>query len=191
MLKTENNIVPVYLGKGFAIAGGMFQDRRDITGEGLKLITSQKFLALKREIDQAVAFRYTPSGPARQVLYLFASPTCPYCEELLWQIRPLLDETRTELRVLLTARGQASALAIAALCRKVDLEGYLAKQWMPSAEKALPACSDAQARLERANDLARRLDVSAVPTVFTAQGLMLRGPQLGTIRSLLQEAPVK
>jgi len=191
MLKTENHIVPVYLGDGFVIAGGMFQDRRDITGEGLKLITSQKFLSLKSDIDRAVAFRYTPSGPARQVLYLFASPTCPYCEELLAQIRPLLDETRTELRVLLTARGEASALAVAALCRKVDLEAYLAKQWMPPKGTALPACGEGQDRLERANDLRRRLDVSAVPTVFTAQGLMLKGPQLDTIRALLQEAPVK
>lgn len=190
MLRTENNIVPVYLGDGFAIAGGMFQNRRDITGEGLKLITSRKFLALKSDIDQAVAFRYTPSA-ARQVLYLFASPTCPYCEELLGQIRPLLDETRTELRVLLTARDEDSALAIAALCRKVDLESYLAKQWMPPKGTALRACGEAQDRLERANDLSRRLDVSAVPTVFTAQGLMLKGPQLGTIRALLQDAPVK
>lgn len=189
MLKTENHIVPVYLGDGFVIAGGMFQERRDITGEGLKLITSQRFLALKREIDQAVALRYTPSGPVRQVLYLFASPTCPYCEELLRHVRPLLDETRTELRVLLTGRGQAADLAIAALCRKVDLEAYLAKNWMPPGGKSLPGCSDAQDRLERANDLSRRLDVTAVPTVFTAQGLMLKGPQVDTIRSLLQGAP--
>jgi thiol:disulfide interchange protein DsbC len=187
LIKTENQIVPVYQGNSFVIAGGMFQDRRDITGEGLKLITSQKFLALKHEIDKAVAFTYTPPGPIRHTLYMFISPTCPHCEDLLSQVKPLLDETRTELRVLFTGTGEAEMLAIAALCRKVDLETYLSKQWMPPDGTERITCGDGKHRLNRSNDLSHRLGVTRVPTVFIQQGLMLEGPQLNSLKNLIQD----
>jgi len=190
LIRTENQIVPVYLGKSFVIAGGMFQDRRYISGQGLQLLATQRFQALRRDIDQAVAFRYTPPGQVKQVLYLFASPTCPYCEDLLGRIKPLLDETGTELRVLFRARGAAQTLAIAALCRKVDLETYLSKQWMPPAGSEPLSCGDGESRLARSNDLSQRLGVTRVPTVFTAQGRMLEGPQWTTLKSLLEDAPL-
>jgi len=188
LIKTENHIVPVYLGDGFVIAGGMFQDRRDITGEGLALITSQKFLALRRDIDAAVAFRYIPTTPVRHVLYLFASPSCPHCEEFLRGIRPLLEETRTELRVLFTGKGEDEALAVAALCRNVDLTTYLSRQWSPSAGTARFRCNDGETRFRRSNDLSRRIGVTRVPTLFTEQGLMLVGPQPSSLKPLLSDA---
>ena len=189
LIRTGNQIVPVYLGDTFVIAGGMFQDRRDISGQGLQLMASRRFQALRRDIDQAVAFRYTPPGPVKHVLYLFASPTCPYCEDLLGRIRPLMDETGTELRVLFRARGGAAqTLAIAALCRKVDLETYLSKQWMPPEGAAPDICEEGKARLAQSNDLSQSLGVTRVPTVFTAQGLMLEGPQWTTLKSLLRNA---
>jgi thiol:disulfide interchange protein DsbC len=180
--------VPVYLGDTFVIAGGMFQDRKDITGEGLKRITSQKFLALRHDIDQAVAFRYIPSGPVKHVLYLFASPTCAHCEELLGRIKPLLDETRTDLRVLFIANGMAEKLAIEAICCKVDLETYLAKQWMRPIGAELLTCADGVAMLRRSNNLSHRIGITWVPTVFTDKGVMLEGPQLTTLKAMLQEA---
>jgi thiol:disulfide interchange protein DsbC len=185
LIKTENNIVPVYLGKSFVIAGDMFQNRRDITGEGLKQITSRKFLALKRDIDQAVAFRYTPPGRIKHVIYLFASPSCPHCEELLGRIRPLLDETRTELRVLFTAKGEAETLAITAMCRKVDLDTYLSKKWMPSVGQEHSTCRDGEALLRRSNDLSQKLGINLVPTFFTERGIMLVGVPLSTLRGFL------
>lgn len=187
LIKTENNIVPVYVGDTFVIAGAMFQDRKDITGEGLQRIISRNFQTLRHDVDRAVAFRYTPPGPIRHTLYLFASPTCPHCEEILEQIRPVLDENRTELRVLFKASGTAEALAIEAVCKKVNLESYLSRHWMSPAGTQHSTCKEGVEILDRSNELSRRLNITRVPTFFTERGLMLVGARLPALRALLKD----
>lgn len=184
LLQTGTQVIPIYVGKDYLIAGDLYQTRKSLTREGFTRLTSQYFVALRGEADKAVAFGYRPKGPIRHTLYMFASPTCGHCEEVLTEIRPILDKNATELKVLFWAKGQAQDLAVMVVCRRVDLGAYLTKKWANDREAV---CDQGQAVVMRSNALARRLGVTRVPTFFTEEGTMLVGAELPVLKSLLQD----
>lgn len=187
LVKTGKGMIPIYVGDTFIITGEMFRDKKNITMEGFSRIKAKNFLALRGEAEKAVAFSYRPAGPIAHTLYLFASPTCPHCEEVLGQIKPLLETTHTELKVLFMAKAQAKALAVSAVCQTIDLDIYLSKTWISPQDKPQRTCAVGLETVKRSNALADKLGINQVPTFYTAQGQMLVGADMQTLRRLLKD----
>lgn len=186
MMQTGGKKVPVYAGKDFIIVGEMIREKKSVTVEGFMQVISKTFFSLRDDLDRSIAIRYVPRNGIRHTLYMFASPGCPNCEEALLELRPGLDETQTELRMLLVAQGSSQALAIKALCRPMDLDAYLAGEWMRSPVNSQDKCEKGREALKRSADLADKLGITNVPTFISEQGIIMISPQVKQVIQYLK-----
>lgn len=187
LLKEGDRIVSVYTRESFLIVGKMYRERADLTEEGYMLLKSREFNALRTDLDESVALKHTPEGGIRHTLYMFSSPDCPYCHEVLEDLLPVLDETKTELKMLLVSKGSAETMAIKAACLQMDLNTYLSNDWTAQTDSNAPACREGAAILKKSVDLGVRLGITSVPTFFTQDGLMLKGSNIDLIKQILKE----
>jgi uncharacterized membrane protein YphA (DoxX/SURF4 family)/thiol-disulfide isomerase/thioredoxin len=186
LLQAGDKKIAVYARENFLITGEMFHKKANLTAEGFELLTSRTFLELRDEMDQAVALHYAPEGDIRNTLYMFSRPDCPHCRQALITIMPILDETNTELKVLLIAQSTSKAKAEKIACLKVDLEMYLDEDFMGPEFDAAPACEEGGELVRRSMDLGTRLGIKSVPTFFTQDGLMIIGQNIEAIERLLE-----
>lgn len=188
LLQAGNRKTAVYVGGSYLITGEMFQDESNITSAGFMLLVSKQFLALRGELDTAVALQYSPEGEVRHTLYMFASPDCPHCEEALQEIRPALDEMQIELKVLFMEGRGSEGLIRNVLCTRMGLDPYLSGDWR-DAEYDLGSsdCNESIETLRRARELGAKLGISQVPTFFLENGIMLTGEKMPAIREMLKE----
>lgn len=187
LLHTKGGKVSVYAGRSFVLEGEMFSKETNLTKEGFSLLTSRTFLTLRQDVDQAVGLTYSPAGEINQTLYMFLSPDCPHCHAALERLLPILDETRTELKVLLIAIGKDWSKAICAICLDLDLVEYLLEDWPSRPVCKNPSCPQGEAILKKTLVIARKLDINTVPTFFTQEGIRFAGSNIEAIESYLQK----
>ncbi len=179
--------IPMYYKEDFIITGEMVDDKKSITKEGFLHLISKDFFTLRSQFDSSVAIHYVPQGETRHTLYMFASPGCPNCKEALMELLPVLDQTRTELKILILAKGSMEDLAIKTICRKMDLDTYIAKKWLEVAEDGKRgSCPDGLRILASSNELGVKFGVKAVPVFITDIGIILSANQLPTVINLLK-----
>lgn len=136
ILKVGSDPVPVYAAKDFIIAGEMFSDRSQVTRETLDVVrneiderTKGMFKSLEPKMKEAAAITYRPEGEVKHTVYMFSSPGCPYCKRASEQIKDVMDETNSELVILLEGNGNTKSESVKAVCKNVDLDTYNAGTW--------------------------------------------------------------
>ncbi len=187
LLQTKGGKVALYGGKSFIIEGEMFSKETNLTKEGLKLLTSSTFLAMRQDIDYAVSLTYSPEGEIKQTLYMFSSPECPHCHAALESMLPILNETQTELKILLIAVGKDWSKATCAICLDLDLKDYLFDDWPSRPDCKKPSCPQGEATLKKSLEIAQKLDINSVPVFFTQEGLRFAGSNIEAMERHLRE----
>lgn len=184
LLQRDGEKVSVYVGKSFLVIGEMFRENASLTAQGFMQLPSRAFLASRHDLDQVAAVRYTPEGEIGHTLYMFSGVDCPHCRKALEELPPLLDETGTELKILLMGWGGSRAKTIKALCLKMDLDSYLLENWIGQ-QAGIEACEQGEALLQKTLDLGSLLGVTSVPAFFTQDGIMISGSNLKVLENLL------
>lgn len=191
ILKIGAENVPVYATDKFVLAGELFSEKKQITREtldkleGLAAEENKKiFYQIRPKLDAFAGITYTPKGKVKHRLYMFGSPLCGYCTKASREIQPILDETGTELVILLQGGGDARTKSIQAICSKVDLQGYNSRKWETA---SIDNCKSAEKKVDGASEVASQLHIRGVPTFFVDDGTMVIGANLPELKRILQQ----
>lgn len=185
ILQGGDQVTTLYATKDYVMKGMLYASQRQLTQEQLNALQAAAFRKARPALDEAVAFTYRPAGAIHHTVYMFSSPFCPHCSQALSQIKPILDATQSELKVLLCGSGDARLNAIEAVCRKVDLDTYNAKTWQTKEGPKVTCAAGIQA-VDQATALSRELQVTGLPTFFLESGQAIRGAKLPVLEQALQ-----
>ena len=115
----------------------------------------------------------TVRGNGQRTLYVFSDPECPYCRELEKKLVGLTDVTiHTFVFPISEIHPTARAKAIAVWCAKDKQEAWKA---VMAGQKVVDGPMASDHPIDRNVALARVLHVNATPTMFSADGRVLRG----------------
>ena len=191
ILKIGAENIPVYATDKFVLAGELFSEKKQITRETLDKLeglaaeeNKKNFYQIRPKLDVFAGITYTPKGKVKHRLYMFGSPLCGYCTKASREIQPILDETGTELVILLQGGGDARTKSIQAICSNVDLQGYNARKWETA---PTDNCKNAEKKVDGASEVANQLHVKGVPTFFVDDGTMVIGANLPELKRILQQ----
>jgi len=131
ILNIGGELVPVYLGENFLIAGEMFSRRMQVTQEQLKKVRS---VVVKRNLQRIESLRYVSYKPegAKNYFYFVSDPECPYCEKVKGAVKELADKYGWEVRVIwypLPFHKTAKPKAVSHYCENRTYEDYLRNEW--------------------------------------------------------------
>lgn len=144
----------------------------DLTQQRIDAVEVKKIDAGAVEMPQPVLQLGQP-GADGEALHVWLDTDCPYCQRLLGELRPLVEETRQDVRIyLLPLHGPRShARALSVLCAtgpERQLERVLAKPDDPGISAAVPACEAGKQRLDAMAALAEKLGIRGTPAYIRA-----------------------
>ncbi len=188
---------PFYVGKGYVIIGNLFSLGQSITNESYQKAQAKeaelqkgKFKTLRRRADALTVMVYKPSPSARRVLYMFTDPVCPYCARAEKQIKSIAKKYNVILKVLFypVHRPRGTDLAAVAICKGLNLDTYLAKEWEKKANPAKEKCVKGEAILSKTDKLARELGITGVPTFIMDTGERVVGADIRALEEMLRKS---
>ncbi len=191
---------PFYVGRGYVILGNLFSLGQSVTNQSYQKAQAReaelqkgKFKTLRRRADALTVMVYKPSSSARRVLYMFTDPVCPFCARAEKQIKSIVKKHNVILKVLFypVHRPRGTDLAAVAICKGIDLDTYLAKEWERKANPSKEKCSKGEEILSRTDKLARELGISGVPTFIMDSGDRVVGANMGALEEMLRKTDGK
>ncbi len=188
---------PFYVGRGYVIVGNLFSLGNSITNQNYQKVQEKeaallksRFKSLRARADRLTVMVYKPSSSARRVLYMFTDPVCPYCARAEKSIKEIAKRYNVTLKVLFypVHRPKGTDLAAVAICKGLDLDTYLAKEWEKKANPAKEKCAKGEEILKRTDTLARELGINGVPTFILDNGERVVGADMRALEQLLSKA---
>lgn len=131
-----------------------------------------KFRELQPKANEIAAeLGFKPKGNCshRATMYVFTSPTCPHCHELV----KLLDEKKPDMSIYhypIGGNPQADALVKNILCEKDTVQAYFDSMKGKKSEKICNIDEEKKSEqiATQLNELAKSVGVQAFPAVFTS-----------------------
>ncbi len=188
---------PFYVGKGYVIIGNLFSLGNSITSQDYQKVREKetallksRFKTLRRRADKLTVMVYKPSPSARRVLYMFTDPVCPFCARAERSIKDVVKKHNVILKVLFypVHRPKGTDLAAVAICKGLDLDTYLAKEWEKKANPAKEKCPKGTEILQQTDSLAKDLGITGVPTFIMDNGERVVGADMGALDRMLTKA---
>jgi thiol:disulfide interchange protein DsbC len=204
VLSLDGDLVPLYAGEDFLLAGKLFKNKKFITGEtldALKDVAEKERLeadekkALAREsrkvffqknlniLQELTLFSFKP-GKADTFLYVVTDPNCSYCKKLMPDLEILAMERHLEIRVVLfpVLGPKSRDMAARAICESYSYEDYGQIQFRPEPS----GCDSADLYLEKAMPFFSRANLSFVPVVISGDGSwMVEGNNIAQVKQHL------
>ncbi len=187
ILSLNGNIVPVYAGNGFILAGQLFKDRQSVTQATLNTIPdviekekrraafekarkkekARKFLkANAQSLEKRVSLSFTPEH-ADKAIYVITDPRCSHCKQLLPGLKEVGRKSHTKINVIIypLLGAESKILAAHAICNQYTFDQYLDI----AAAKPAP-CPEANIFIDETLSFFRSGGLSSVPAVVAADG---------------------
>ena len=143
-------------------------------------ITSRRAEEIEARLQGPINFRDLPldiavktvRGNGRRVIATFEDPNCGFCRQFFSEVGKLNDVTIYTFLYPIISPEDSTAKSRAVWCSRDR-----AKAWaeVMSTGKIAPAPQNCSAPTDRILELGRKLNVSATPTLFLADGRRLRG----------------
>jgi len=187
ILRVEGNLVPVYAGKNFILAGQLFKDGRSITRNSMaaipdKIRAEQNQAGEKNNIEKArlkaffkekvktlAEFVFLSFKPNQTdgFIYVVTDPACPHCNDLLLKLKPVALEARVEIRVITypILGPRSRDLAVNAICNRYSYQYYTRKMDEPG-----DSCNRAEVLLKKTEQFLRSAGLTFVPLVIAGDG---------------------
>ncbi len=185
VLALDGELVPLYAGKDFLLAGKLFKDKKFITRETLETLENvarkertraNEKKALEKEsrrvffqqnlkvLEALTLFSFKP-GKAESVLYVVTDPNCSHCKKLLPDLELVAMENHLEIKVILfpLLGPKSREMAIQTICGKLSYEDYAQIKFQPDT----PGCEPADRLLEKTMGFFSRTNLSFVPVVIS------------------------
>lgn len=188
MLKIGSDLVPIYAGKNFLLAGELYSHRRQITQDVIGNIKKAEFKKSINKIEKIVAFEYQPPNANGTAIYMISDPLCGYCEKAAAQIGFIANKYGVTVKtILFNVHGeQGKEKCLEAICRNFDLDQYVAPGW-----KKAPGAKDQQCKkgFDLYNDSIRqirKLGIRGVPAFFLDDGTRINGADMAALEKELK-----
>jgi thiol:disulfide interchange protein DsbC len=143
-------------------------------------ITARRAEEIEARLQGPINFRDLPldiavktvRGNGRRVIATFEDPNCGFCRQFFNEVAKLNDVTIYTFLYPIISPEDSTAKSRAVWCSRDR-----AKAWaeVMTTGKIAPAPQNCSAPTDRILDLGRKLNVSATPTLFLADGRRLRG----------------
>jgi len=194
IVRVGDQLIPVYAGHDFMIAGDLYAYRKKITDESITAIKA-KMQEEKRKmfreklplVEKSVAIVYRPKKRSQRVIYFFTDPLCPYCHEAGKELRKLADKLGVTVKVLLFSvhgkRGEDKS--VEAICRNFSFERYNNLKWKTSDPVKKYLCKKGREKVKAADSLSDTLGVEGVPAFYLDNGFYVSGGDMKKIEKEL------
>ena len=194
ILDIRGQMVPVYAGKNFVIAGEMYQARKQVTQNQLNRLKAKRFGSLKAEVEKCVAMTLKPKDKAvRRTVYMITDPVCPYCHRAEGRLEEFAQQYGAEFKMVFNSVHPpvGRQKAIEAVCRKLSATEYLKGTWKNENKTQQYQCAKGTELIKRSESLARKLGVRGVPVFFLENGESVVGANMPALARALSKEPGK
>lgn len=181
MIRLEEDIVPVYVSKDFAIIGDMFAKGDHLTRTSIDARNEAAFKNNRAALAEVTAFIYKPKN-ATKSLYFITDPDCVYCEKSKKPLKDFADQYGIEIRVVfypLPMHEGAKEKAEKALCTPMSFEDYLGNKYPDK------TCKEGAERVAKGIDLLQKIKINGTPTFITDRGQTIVGFNPDNLRDAL------
>jgi thiol:disulfide interchange protein DsbC len=204
VLAMDGDLVPVYVGKDWLLAGQMFSGGKSVTRETMdslshlaeeerQMAKEQEALAREKrklffrdnagQMDDMVSLTFGPAS-ATSFVYVVTDPNCSHCKSLLLELETVAFEARVTLKLIIypVLGAKSRDMAARAICESLDWEGYKTV----SQPNTHASCDRADQRIQKTMAFMQMADVSFVPMVVAGDGAwVVEGNKIGDIRTCL------
>ena len=196
VLKVNGRFYPCFVGEDFVIIGRMYAEKKEVGGDVIKDLRAKEaerqkefFLKKRQELDKLVAIEYKPSKKAKKVLYMFTDPVCPFCHRAETKIKEIVDKYDVVLKVAFfpVHLPKGKMKAIEAVCRGLDLDGYLGEAWRKENKTKEFQCEKGKKLLDESLKFGRELGIRGVPTFIYEDGTRVIGARLTQLEQMLSK----
>ncbi|MDL1969539.1 MAG: thioredoxin fold domain-containing protein [Candidatus Desulfofervidaceae bacterium] len=193
ILKIKDGNLPLYIalyvGNDFVILGQMYSHKENIPQSQIGRIQAKTFKDFKAEIEKVVAITYKPSPTPTHVVYMFTNPLCPCCHRAEGKIKQVANKYNVILKMVFLpihlSRGKDKEKAIEVVCRKLDLNAYLKRDWEKENKTKEYQCKRGKQLIEDSINLGEKLGVTGVPTFFLDNGSKVVGADIKKLETAL------
>ncbi len=194
ILDIRGQMVPVYAGRNYAIAGEMYQAKKQITQDKLNQLKAKRFRSLKAEVKKCVAMTLKPKDKAvTKTVYMITDPVCPFCHRAETRLKEFAAKYGAEFKFVFNSvhLPVGREKAIEAVCRKLSAEDYLKDSWKKDNKTQQYQCAGGVELIKRSESLARKLGVRGVPLFYLENGETVVGANMPALARALSTKPVK
>ncbi len=186
ILDIQGQLVPVFTGKNFVLAGEMFQDKQQMTQNK---INDLKTAAIKESMDKlktVVSMSYAPANANGKVVYMLTDPLCPYCSQAGDQLKDIADETGATFKLILAnVHGEAGEKKVKeALCKNFTFDQYIASEWKQTPPEEFE-CEKADTFWVESSKVVSGLGVRGLPAFITMDGQMVSGANMPAVKEAI------
>jgi len=204
VLAMDGDLVPVYAGKDWLLAGQMFsggnsvtretmdslsdlaEEERQLAKEKEALAEEKRKIYLRENVGQMADMVSLTFGPAsaKSDIYVVTDPNCSHCKSLLPKLEEAAFEARVTLKLVIypVLGSKSRAMADRVICKAYDWEGY--KTVSPPKEPS--SCDTADQRIKKTVSFMQTAGVSFVPMVLAGDGSwVVEGDDLCAVRTHL------
>ncbi len=195
IVEARGRVLPVYMGKGFAIVGQFFSHKKNLSSEGIKRVLAENirhkrevFLKNKKKVDAVVSFVLKPYNHTRHIIYLFTDPLCPFCHRVEKRLFSLASSTNSTVKLIFypVHIPQGERVAEGVICSNMSLEQYLhlerSKRLSLSSE-----CPKGKERIKGAMEVAKLLDINSVPRFILEDGTQIVGANIPRLKRAIEK----
>jgi len=204
VLAMNGDLVPVYVGKDWLLAGQMFSGGKSVTRETMDslsdLAEEERQLAKEKEalakekrklffkanvgqMADMVSLTFGPSS-AKSFIYVVTDPNCSHCKSLVPQLEEAAFEARVNLKLVIypVLGVKSRQMAARTICESLDWEGY--KNVSPPETPS--TCDTAEKRIKKTVSFMQMAGVSFVPMVLAGDGSwVVEGDEICAVRTHL------
>ncbi len=187
IVQARGRLLPIYLGKDFALVGQLFSHRKNISSRGIKEMMArtsrqrkQIFLKSRAQIDSLVSFVVKPYPHTRHVIYLFTDPLCPFCHRVDRALPSLASSTNSTIKIIFypVHIPQGEKVASGVICSGIGVEKYLSLTRKQRNSYARYVCEKGRERVKAAVKMAEKLGINSVPRFILEDGTQVVGANL-------------
>lgn len=186
ILKIQGQMVPVFAGKDFVVAGEMFQNKTQMTQNRIATLQAQGMEQHVKKLDGIASMTYAPKNANGKVAYMMTDPLCPYCNTAGDSLKSIADETGVTFKlVLANVHGAAGEAKIKeALCKKFSFDQYIEKEW-----KQTPAennqCTEADTFWANSSKIVEELGLQGLPAFILQDGQVVTGANMPGLKGAI------
>lgn len=204
----NGDLVPLYAGQDYLIAGQMFAAGDSLTSKTMaglsdvaeaerKLAEEKEALAVAQRqaffkanaagLEELVSYTFGP-GSADGAIFVITDPNCSHCKAMLPELEQLSFEARKTLKIIIypVLGPKSRDMAAHALCKNFDYQAYTAMDMPDSPE----TCEAGGKLLEKTLGLLGSGKISFVPVVVAQDGSwVVEGNDICAVRTHLGLKP--
>ena len=192
ILKVRQEYIPVYVTPKYIIAGEMFQNKTQVSGNKIEKLKADQSLLFQNQLNKCVSIRYRPEKSIRSI-YVITDPECSYCNKANRKIKKIADDYNAELKIILySVHGMAGQKkAIEAICRNLNFDQYAGKNWMKKNKSDEYQCKKGNKIFAQTKKIINEFGMAGVPMFLLDDGTKIVGANMPALIKALNLQKLK